>query len=145
MELGRYITRSGLEEGIDEAFPDAADLALREGPEFNGLAPSDQRIGEKLKTEQPSGPSQEKTTGRRIGVHHRLDRQNEIRDALDLLKGQEARMHNETVGVAPSGVPLVCPVETAFPRPGDVPDEVSDKGRFADLPGSDHGDDPGVR
>jgi hypothetical protein len=98
---GRQL-QSGAEEGVDEALRPARDLPLGERPEGDDLHPAGERLGDPGQEEEVGRAGEQEAARPAVAVDLRLDRQEEVRDALDLVQGDRAGK----TGQEPRGIVL---------------------------------------
>src|SRR2546428_4446634 len=106
VELGAMSQRCAVvERGLDESLSPGIDFALRKGPELERLDPSRQGIREGAQTED-ARRTREEILARRAGrVDDFLDRQEQIRNSLDLVDHHQSLRANELEGVCLRSLP----------------------------------------
>lgn len=106
--------RLQLEGGVDESIRRAVYLALGERPHLDRLGPTDERVGQSAQPEQTSGAGEEKLAGPIVLVDACLDREDQIRGALDLVDHQQALVGDERFRVQSSSGEVVGPIEATL-------------------------------
>src|SRR5581483_1751315 len=80
------------EEGVDEAFPFARELALREWPKREMLAATSERLRDRGEQEHVRGAGQHEHPGTAICVDTQLDLREQLGDVLDLVEDDRSRV-----------------------------------------------------
>ena len=142
----RRVRQSGPvpESRIDEAVRAAVNLALGEGPEFDRLHPSGQRVRQVTQREDAGGAGQEEPTRCRLCVDRDLDRPEQLGCELDLVDHEESVVLDELDGIILRGAESARLVQQSYQwvscRGGDLPGQSA----LAHLAGTVDGDHPGV-
>jgi hypothetical protein len=135
---------SSLNAPVDEGLRSLFQLTLRKGPEFQRLHSAHQGVRQRAQAQQSRGASQEKLPAAAVSVDRGLDREHQLRGALDFVEREQALVTNKPGRVASRGSQCDAVIQRPVLSASPTPYQRLDERTLAHLSGAVDGDDARV-